>query len=155
MLSVASAFAQNPVHRCVGKDGNPVFGDQPCESMGAISTRPPPASGLAGSPAMPTPGLLCAKDIDDLRQGIAQAFATRDANRIGGLMLWNGYGSNGAVANIRQMDALVRQPLVSLEGDAARGLDAVTSGGGNDPTTRRTHFGISRQAGCLWLQPPG
>jgi len=156
LLIVLPAAAQTTIHRCVGTDGRPVFSDQQCTSIGATSIMPPaPAnSSSADAPAGPSTGLLCAKDVAGLREGIAQAFANRDANRIGGLILWNGYGSGGAVENIRNMDALVRQPLLAVEGNEAGGLDAVTSGPGHDAATRRAHFSVVRDSGCLWLRPP-
>jgi hypothetical protein len=158
LLIVLPAAAQTTIHRCVGTDGRPVFSDQQCTSIGATSIMPPaPASASSSSadaPTGPSTGLLCAKDVAGLREGIAQAFANRDANRIGGLILWNGYGSNGAVENIRNMDALVRQPLLAVEGNEAGGLDAVTSGPGNEAATRRAHFTVVRDSGCLWLRPP-
>jgi hypothetical protein len=158
LLVALPATAQTTIHRCVGTDGRPVFSDQQCTSIGATSIMPPaPAaasSSAAGAPAGPNTGLLCAKDVAGLREGIAQAFANQDANRIGGLILWNGYGSGGAVENIRNMEALVHQPLLAVEGNEAGGLDAVTSGPGNDASTRRSHFSVVRDSGCLWLRPP-
>jgi hypothetical protein len=91
----------------------------------------------------------------ELREGLAQAFAARSANRVGGLILWNGYGSAGAVDNLRAMESLVRRPLVSLEGNEGAGIDAVTSAPGDGGATRRAHFGVVRDSGCLWLRPPG
>lgn len=149
------AAAQTAIHRCVGDDGRPVFSDQPCTSIGATSLMPAAASSsLQDASIGPTAGLLCAKDLAELRNGMAQAFATRSANRIGGLILWSGYGSSGAVDNLRSMETLVRQPLVSLEGSEFAGIDAVTSGPGGDGSTRRAHFGVVRDSGCLWLRPP-
>jgi hypothetical protein len=158
LLFALPASAQTAIHRCIGTDGRPVFTDQQCTALGATSVMPPataPAStGSSAAPAGPSTGLLCAKDLAGLREGIAQAFATRDANRIGGLILWSGYGSGGAVENIRSIENLVRQPLLSVEGSEATGLDAVTSGPGADAATRRAHFGVVRDSGCLWLRPP-
>ncbi|HEY4294098.1 DUF4124 domain-containing protein [Luteibacter sp.] len=152
LFAALPAAAQTVIHRCVGGDGSPVFSDQPCMSVGAISLLPPSASSTS---AGPTAGLLCAKDMLELRDGLAQAFAARSANRVGGLILWNGYGSAGAVDNLRAMESLVRRPLVSLEGSEGAGIDAVTSVSGGDGETRRAHFSVVRDSGCLWLRPPG
>lgn len=151
------AAAQSAIYRCVGTDGRPVFSDQPCTSVGATSIMPASSasSALTDASTGPSAGLLCAKDLAELRDGVAQAFASRSANRIGGLILWNGFGSSGAVDNLRSMETLVRQPLVSLEGSEIAGIDAVTSGPGSDGSTRRAHFGVVRDSGCLWLRPPG
>nr|WP_240147960.1 DUF4124 domain-containing protein [Luteibacter yeojuensis] len=146
------AAAQTAIHRCVGADGSPVFSDQPCTSVGATSLLPLPAT--SASSGEPTAGLLCAKDLGELRDGLVQAFAARSANRVGGLILWNGYGSAGAVENLRAMEALVHRPLVALEGNEGTGIDAVTSAPGGAGATRRAHFDVVRDSGCLWLRPP-
>lgn len=146
--------AQNAIHRCVGTDGRPVYTDQACSSVGATSTMPPPVSRDANgtNASGPSASLLCAKDLPDLREAMAHAFALQNANRIGGLTLW---GGGSASDNMRSLDALVHQRLVSLEGSEAAGIDAVTAGPGGGESTRRTHFGVVRDAGCLWLRPPG
>jgi len=148
------AAAQTAIHRCVGTDGRPVFSDQPCATIGATSLLPPPSAASSVS-AGPSAGLLCAKDIGELREGMAQAFAARSANRIGGLVLWDGHGSAGAVEDLRAIDSLVRQSLVALEGGEGAGIDAVTTPPGSEGPTRRAHFAVVRDAGCLWLRPPG
>lgn len=148
------AAAQTAIHRCVGADGRPVFSDQPCTAIGATSLLPPPAASGTAS-AGPTAGLLCAKDIGELREGMAQAFAAHSANRIGGLVLWNGYGSSGTVDSLRSMESLVRQSLVALEGGEGPGIDAVTTPPGSEGPARRAHFAVVRDSGCLWLRPPG
>jgi hypothetical protein len=85
---------------------------------------------------------------------VAEAFNRRDANRIGGLTLWTGYGSGGAVDNIRSLDNVVKQTLLSLEGDEAGGIDAVTRIPGAGEASHHVHFGVVRESGCLWLRPP-
>lgn len=145
------ALAQSVIHRCVGADGSPVYSDQPCAAIGATSIAPPSASTTA-APGSPTTGMLCAKDLAELREGMARAFATHDANRVGALVLWSGYGSNGAVDSIQRLGDLVKQPLLSLQGDESSGLEVVT---GRTGQTRRAHFGIAHESGCLWLRPPG
>jgi len=87
---------------------------------------------------------------------VIDAFATRDPNRLAGLMLWHGYGHGAAVGDIRALAALVRQPLLQVQvsdGDAAPAdnaaadtLQVQTSDGGN------ASFAIAREAGCLWLR---
>ncbi|QWT18944.1 DUF4124 domain-containing protein [Bacillus sp. NP157] len=155
LLATLPVAAQTTIHRCIGKDGRPVFSDQPCNLVGATSVMPPaPASSSAAAPgASPSTGLLCAKDMATLRIAVATAFTTRDANRIGGLTLWTGYGSGGAVENIRTLEGVVRQTLLSLEGDETDGIDAVTRPTG-DGSTRHVHFGVVKDSGCLWLRPP-
>ncbi len=142
------AWAQDAIHRCVGADGNPIFTDQPCAALGATPAVPSPVATAAEPPA----GVLCASDLEDLRVGLSRAFATHDANRVGALVLWNGYGRNGAVDTLKRMESLVKQPLLSVDGDERSGIEVVA---GTTGATQQTHFGVTRESGCLWLRPPG
>lgn len=70
-------------------------------------------------PASVPPPILCASNIAELRQSVTDAFATRDPNRLAGLMLWGGYGRNAAVADIRALTTLMQQPLLDFGEDRA------------------------------------
>ena len=171
------AAAQNPIERCVGANGSPVFTDQPCAALQATALAPAakPREDAQQQPLQPPP-ILCAATRDELRKSVIDAFANHDANRLAGLMLWNGYGRGAAVADIRALGALVKQPLLDLGpvGDAppagaessADPLDAAASASapasnqlvlqmaGNDGSgdPRELRFDIVRHAGCLWLR---
>jgi hypothetical protein len=109
------AIAQNPIHRCIGADGGPLFTDQPCTAMQATSVSPAAATAAGGNgqPAEPQP-VLCAASLGALRQSVIDAFASRDATRMSGLMLWDGYGRGAAIADIRSLSSLMKQPLLDL-----------------------------------------
>jgi hypothetical protein len=156
------ALAQNPVHRCVGSNGSPVFTDQPCASMDATATVAPAAASTAASGAPASVPILCATSVAALRRAVAEAFASRDANRLSGLVLWNGYAHHTAIADIQSLSILLRQTLLDFGtsadgpegGDPAASHDLLvrtTSSAAGAP--QETRFGIVRQAGCLWLQP--
>jgi hypothetical protein len=123
-LATAPAIAQTQIHRCIGADGNPVFTDQPCAALSAtpLAHTPPPAR----ENATPTPAVLCATTSDALKRAVIDAFANRDANRLAGLMLWGGYGQHAAVADIRALQKIMREPLLDV-GPAAEPADASTS----------------------------
>ncbi|HEY4144908.1 DUF4124 domain-containing protein [Pinirhizobacter sp.] len=151
LLLAPAAFAQDAIHRCVATDGQAVFTDQPCQALNARPAVPEPQAGAisvdpTATSLAPT---LCAADLDTLRQAIADAFAARDANRLGGITLWEG-GRDSAVADLRQWAALVRQPLLAVEGNEHDGLTVRTSGSGG---SNEAHFGLRRRSGCLWLAP--
>jgi len=121
----ACALAQQDVHRCVGADGNPVFTDQPCAAqqatpVGAKSNAASPRAVQDASPTAPESHapLLCAANMDELRQGVVDAFATRDPNRLAGLVLWGGQGQESVVAGIRSMNALMQHTLLNVDGGA-------------------------------------
>lgn len=111
-LATAPAIAQTPIHRCLGADGNPVFTDQPCAALQATPLARPPSA--APARAASTPAVLCATDTDALKRAVIDAFASRDANRLAGLMLWGGYGQRAAVADIRALQKIMREPLLDF-----------------------------------------
>lgn len=156
-LAAPPGWAQTPIHRCIGADGRPVFTDQPCASLRAVAA-PPPADAAPPIP-IPAPALTCAADLDELRQATIDAFASGDANRLAGLMLWGGYDRRAVVAGIQALAALMRRPLLGIalegaEGDAspATGLVVRTVAADGDDDAAR--FAIERRAGCLWLRRP-
>jgi Domain of unknown function (DUF4124) len=156
LLAINPAHAQNPIRRCVDANGRQVFTDQPCASVQATDAvapaTPPAAPGLNS-----TVPVLCAATRAELRQAVVDAFATRDANRLAGLILWNG-GSAGTVADIQALNGLTRQPLLDF-GEAQADDTAPASDlrlhTGMAGAAQETRFGIVRHAGCLWLTPPG
>lgn len=174
--ATAPAAAQSPIHRCIGANGGAVFTDQPCAALQAspVSPNALPAPAAARSAPPPT---LCAASPDELRQSVIGAFASRNANRLAGLMLWDGYGRGAVIADIRSLAELMKQPLLDVampDGDApataastgmAPSADSappapsstgqlVLHVGGNDGsgTLRELRFDLVRQAGCLWLR---
>jgi hypothetical protein len=120
----APAAAQTAIHRCVGANGNPVFTDQPCAALGATPVAPGTVHDDADATTEPPP-ILCAASRDELRQGVVEAFASRDANRMAGLMLWDGYGRAAVITDIRALAALMKQPLLDIDAgdDPARGSE--------------------------------
>lgn len=179
LTAAAPARAQNPIHHCIGAHGNPVFTDQPCAALDAtpVGAAPPSLRDDNDQPDAPPP-VLCAATTAQLRQSVIDAFAHRDANRMAGLMLWDGYGHGAAVADIRSLAVLMRQPLLDLQpsgnattagpppagaasSDAAPAADAATASpqlrlqmAGTDASgsPRELRFDIVRRAGCLWLR---
>jgi len=174
---VAPAMAQTEIHRCIGANGNAVFTDQPCAALQATPViRPTTTPDNTSQPAAEPPPTQCAANLGELRQSVIDAFARRDANRMAGLMLWNGYGRGAAVADIRSLSELMKQPLLDLEPSADSPAPAL-SGGSADPFTTDTpaapapaasqlvlhtagndggphelRFNVVRRSGCLWLR---
>jgi hypothetical protein len=163
--------AQTEIHRCVGSNGSAVFTDQPCAALQATPVNPTAAPAPNAAPPA-APPVLCAASLGQLRESVIDAFASRDANRLAGLMLWNGYGRGAAIADIRALGELMKQPLLDV--DIPGDNEPVPAASGNDPyavatappvdqlvlhtsgnagaAPREIRFGIARQAGCLWLR---
>lgn len=171
-VPLAHAQHAQPVYRCIGAHGEPVFSGQPCGT-------PAPAPGT-GTPAQGTGfSALCSASPEALRQAVAGAFATRDVNQLAGLILWNGMDQNSARATLRSLATWLKQPLTgiafahaagppfadtgvdpdsasssdppasasSAAAPAPTGIDVST--GGVDGTTR--DFGLVESGGCWWL----
>jgi hypothetical protein len=179
-LLPAPATAQEGVHRCIGPDGTPLFTDQPCAALKATPVQAAPKSSTAPAPNAPPPSapppILCASTVAELRQSVTDAFATRDPNRLAGLMLWEGAGRNAVVADIRTLSALMKRPLLDFgeqnaADQAAADPDAPpaerpaappehqlvvhTAADDGSGTPRETRFDIVRRSGCLWLRSAG
>jgi hypothetical protein len=177
LVRATPVAAQNPIHRCIGANGSPVFTDQPCDSMQATSVTAAAKPADASQPAGP-PQITCASDIGKLRQSVIDAFASHDANRLAGLMLWGGYGRGAAVADIRSLAALMRYPLLDMgpaeeppsagssanplatdpapaAPEPAHQLILHVAGNDADGNPRELRFDIVRRSGCLWLRNAG
>jgi hypothetical protein len=179
LLPIAPASAQGDIHRCVGADGRPVFTDRVCSDVGAQPVLPPAsASTAAVSPigsAQPPPTVLCAADMEHLKQAVVDAFAAHNPNRLAGLMLWNGAGQQTVVADIRAFNRLMARPLVDVSAEPgeedASGYDDASETAASHPVahggtlviqteaddgsgnTESAHFDVVHNAGCLWLRP--
>ncbi|QNK00036.1 DUF4124 domain-containing protein [Dyella telluris] len=183
------AMAQDGIHRCIGPDGNPLFTDQPCAALQATPVNTPSPTATApvtqGTPTTATapPAITCAGSVSDLRQSMVDAFATRDPNRLAGLMIWNGYGRDAVVADIRSLGSLMQRPLLDIktsdEDDppppaTSIGTDAPddhaaakprpgeadqlivhTAGNDGSGAPHESRFTIVRRSGCLWLRAAG
>ena len=132
--------------------------------------------------ATPAP-ISCATTMAELRQGMLQAFAARNPNRLAGLMLWNGYGRDAVVADIRSLGSLMQRPLLDIgeaedepaapsqgsDGDnsgltpatppsatgAGEQLVVHTASDDGSGASRATRFDVVRRSGCLWLRGSG
>jgi hypothetical protein len=94
-----------------------------------------------------------------------------------GLMLWDGYGRGAAIADIRSLAELMKQPLLDVDipngsapaqaasidnpfatdappapPSAGNRLVLHTAGNDGSGSPRELRFDIVRQAGCLWLR---
>ena len=185
VLWALPASAQNDIHRCVDAGGRALFTDQTCAAMQAtaVTAKPKPVDDATANatPAAPTepPPILCASSYSALRKSVIDAFAHRNANRMAGLMLWSGYGSSTAVADIRALTALMQQTLLDVGPPASEEAPASSSdslsgsapaetapapnsqlilhlsGTDDSGSPRELRYEVARQSGCLWLRPTG
>lgn len=131
LLRSLPAMAQTQIHHCIGSNGGAVFTDQPCAALQATTAQPAPASAAGTSlpAAIQPPLVLCAASLGRLRQSVIDAFASRDPNRMAGLMLWVGYGRGAAIADIRSLAAAMKQPLIGVDVPGSGDTDAAQPDG--------------------------
>ncbi|KRG69482.1 hypothetical protein ABB27_06420 [Stenotrophomonas terrae] len=109
-LAVFNARAQQ-VNRCTNSQGQTVYGDKPCEVMGARARLLPNARTAGGS------GLYrdsCARRLSELVAQIQSAADARDPNRLSGIYLWNGLSNAAATRVMDRLDEIVQRPLVDI-----------------------------------------
>jgi len=177
---VAPVAAQSPIHHCIDAGGHLLFTDQPCAALQATPLDPVAKSDSGQLDRLPSN--LCAADLGQLRQNVIAAFANHDANRLAGLMLWDGDGRAAALADIHALGEWVRQPLLGLDAPsdiAPSGSTAlppapvdsstaalVASPAGVQPPVgdqlvlhtasidshNELRFKVVQRSGCLWLR---
>ncbi|PWB29472.1 DUF4124 domain-containing protein [Stenotrophomonas sp. SPM] len=181
LLSAASidAHAQSTrLNRCTDAQGQSVYTDRPCDSVGAQSRRPPPPP--AGSTLQrDSLGASCPRRLSELVQALHDAVNTQDVNRLSTLYLWSAVSDAGAQRILGQLESVVRRPLVDVVPVYPQQDDEVQPDGsqspaaqGSDPGTpvarypvglrleqtlpgsaarAATVLGLRRQYGCFWI----
>jgi len=181
LLSAASidAHAQSTrLNRCTDAQGQSVYTDRPCDSVGAQSRRPPPPP--AGSTLQRgSLGASCPRRLSELVQALHDAVNTQDVNRLSTLYLWSAVSDAGAQRILGQLESVVRRPLVDVvpvypqqddevqpdggQGPAAQGSDPGTPVARHPVGLRleqtlpgsaaraATVLGLRRQYGCFWI----
>lgn len=109
-LWAGAAHAQH-VNRCTDPQGRTVYGDKPCEAMGARprllpEARPAGASGLYRD--------SCARRLSEVVAQIRAAVEARDPNHLSGIYAWSGLSSTEATRVMDRLDAIVQRPLVDI-----------------------------------------
>lgn len=120
LLALACVFAwlalptpaSAQVRRCVDAQGNSVFTDRPCASLGAAPREAPaPAQGAyAGGFARRG----CARSPGQLLDGVRGALEAHDVNRLANFYHWPGTGSGAAKSLMDALEAVAARPLVDV-----------------------------------------
>lgn len=164
------------VRHCVTPDGQQVFTDRECASIGAVEqVRPRPASTAAAQPRRGG----CARNVDDLVFEMTGAFDTRDPNRLAGVYHWAGMAGNAAYDVLARLDDLVQRPLVDIVPVMPDEPESIAASSppypafeatppaprprapialrveqtlANGITPSRTLFGLQKHFGCWWIK---
>lgn len=147
------------VRRCVTAEGQVIYTDRRCESLGAQERAAParPAHGSAHRTG-------CARTLRDLVFEVSEAINARDPNRLAAYYHWTGMSHAQAYATLGRLDAIARRPLVDIvpllpagttDADAWRRAPTglrLEQTQGNGITPARAVFGLHRHLGCWWLR---
>ncbi len=110
LLPAPDAHAQK-INRCTNAQGQTVYGDKPCEVMGARA-RLLPAPRPSGSSGLYRDS--CARRLSEVVSTIQAAADARDPNRLSGIYLWSGLSNAAATQVMDRLDAIVQRPLVDI-----------------------------------------
>lgn len=109
-LPAFNARAQQ-INRCTNAQGQTVYGDKPCEVMGARARLLPNPRAVGGS------GLYrdsCARRLSEVVAQIQSAADARDPNRLSGIYLWTGLSNAAATRVMDRLDEIVQRPLIDI-----------------------------------------
>lgn len=173
------AHAQSPrLNRCTDAQGQSVYTDRPCDSVGARSRLPPPAP--TGNTAPPdTLGARCPRRLSELVDALRTGIVSNDVNRLSSLYLWGAVSDAGAQRILGQLESLARRPLVDVvpvyprqDQDVLQEEGQSPAAQGSDPeppavrhpvglrleqtlpgsvARASTVLGLRRQYGCFWI----
>ncbi|MBH1552633.1 DUF4124 domain-containing protein [Stenotrophomonas maltophilia] len=173
------AHAQSTrLNRCTDAQGQSVYTDRPCDSLGAQSRLPPPAP-TGSTLQRDTLGARCPRRLSELVEALRTGILSSDVNRLSSLYLWGSVSDAGAQRILGQLESLARRPLVDVvpvyprqEQDASQALeqgDPVPGSEPEPPAARHpvglrleqtlpgsaarasTVLGLRRQYGCFWI----
>lgn len=118
LLSLCSAssvvHAQSTrLNRCTDAQGQSVYTDRPCDSVGARSRLPPPAP-TGSTLRRDTLGARCPRRLSELVDALRIGILSNDVNRLSSLYLWGAVSDTGAQRILGQLESLVRRPLLDV-----------------------------------------
>ena len=171
--------AQAQVKRCVGADGDMIYTDKDCRSIGATDRLMRP-SGNTFSGAAYRGG--CSRDLNDLMYGLSSAIWSGDVNRLALFYDWTGMSTRNGYAVMSRLRDISRRTLVDVYpvypkpppilAEDGTVLDDNADGFYPQTTTRqrapvairleqtlrdgntpsRTTFGLRKRLGCWWVR---
>jgi hypothetical protein len=165
LLAAPAAIAQatasgQPIHRCIGAQGEIVFSGLACAAGTSMSASAAPTDATA-PPILATD--TCPTSRDELRDRITAAITRRDPNALATLLRWRGVGAGAANGRLRTLRDLVQRPLLAVDGGdigdtatdatasaAADGL-RVRTGSNESDGVREHRFGVRVDGSCYWL----
>lgn len=177
MAHVAHAQSSR-LNRCIDAQGQSVYTDRPCDSVGARSRLPPPAP-TGNTAPRDTLGARCPRRLSELVDALRNGILSNDVNRLSSLYLWGPVSDASAQRILGQLESLARRPLVDVVPVYPRqdqvavpeeGQSPAAQGSDPEPPAARhpvglrleqtlpgsvarasTVLGLRRQYGCFWI----
>lgn len=177
MAHVAHAQSSR-LNRCTDAQGQSVYTDRPCDSVGARSRLPPP-SPTGNTAPRDTLGARCPRRLSELVDALRNGILSNDVNRLSSLYLWGPVSDASAQRILGQLESLARRPLVDVVPVYPRqdqvavpeeGQSPAAQGSDPEPPAARhpvglrleqtlpgsvartsTVLGLRRQYGCFWI----
>lgn len=113
VLSSVAHAQSTRLNRCTDAQGQSVYTDRPCDSVGARSRLPPP-SPAGNTAARDTLGARCPRRLSELVDALRNGILSNDVNRLSSLYLWGSVSDAGAQRILGQLESLARRPLVDV-----------------------------------------
>ncbi|KRG47598.1 DUF4124 domain-containing protein [Stenotrophomonas beteli] len=113
VLSSVAHAQSTRLNRCTDAQGQSVYTDRPCDSVGARSRLPPPAP-TGNTAPRDTLGARCPRRLSELVDALRTGIVSNDVNRLSSLYLWGAVSDAGAQRILGQLESLARRPLVDV-----------------------------------------
>lgn len=158
-VSAHAPDAAAQVRRCVTPEGQVIYTDRRCESLGAQERAAPARPARSASQRNG-----CARTLRDLVFEAGEAIGARDTNRLAAYYHWTGMSHAQAYATLARLDTIAQRPLIDIvpllpsdasDADAWRRIPTglrLEQTQGNGITPARAVFGLHRHLGCWWLR---
>ena len=174
LTALSAGDARAEVRRCAMPDGNILYTDRSCQSLGAVELS-------RETPAHAATRLYhggCASTLQDLLYEVTTAIDTHDVNRLAASYHWPGLSGPAANATMDRLDAIASRPLLDLRVVTADVPQPAVPGEPADPdapaaaprvrvvptglraeqvradgtTPVSTHFSLRRHLDCWWVR---
>lgn len=117
LLSAAWAWprpAEAQIRRCVLPNGDTVYTDRGCDTVGGVDRLARAPAAVSGAEAKAGYRGGCARNVQDLVFQITAAIDAHDGNRLAGVYHWTGMSGSTGYSVLERLDRIAQRPLVDI-----------------------------------------
>ncbi len=103
------------LRRCVNASGGSVYTDRECDTIDAYEPPPEIAAEVVTPQSRINPVRTCARNREDLVDGVRGALELHDVNRLAGFYHWAGMGSVEGYRLMDRLDSFAKRQLVDIQ----------------------------------------